>query len=140
MLGYLAGVIDGEGCIHVSSAFGPKSINVSHNIRVTVVNTDERLMDWLLLAVGGSVGRRGGTSSKPHWKPRFAWSVYAQNAAALLEALLPYLLLKREQAELVLALRRLGGGSGPSLDAELVQKRIELAQRIGELNQKGAVA
>lgn len=130
MIGYLAGLLDGEGCIRVTGAFDRiKSRSVSHSLNVRVSNTSDALIAWLLREVGGSVNR---LSMKGRERPCYEWSLYGKNAVAFLEAVRPYLIVKRGQCDLALefaALRR-PAGFGLTLDPTVVRRREELKERI----------
>jgi hypothetical protein len=135
---YLAGLIDGEGHITVARAFDRKSVNVSHSIRVVVTNTNKPIIDWLSeMSHTAPVVKKG---AKANWKDAWNWQVTGRNAETLLRAVLPWLRIKRQQAELCLELRDLGrhawSGRG-GLDPELVAAREAIAQQVNDLNQRG---
>lgn len=95
-LAYLAGIIDGEGCISiVKYPWG------HFNCRISVVNTDVRLMVWLQESWGG--GLSTPRQVKPHWKPTMMWILSGEKAVDLIKELQPYLMLKKEQAEVFLS-------------------------------------
>lgn len=94
-------------------------------------------MVWLLDTVGGSLVQK--TRSKANWKETWNWQLSGQNAADFLEALLPYLVIKKERAELALMLYSLKR-DGLTLSPELVAEREEIAILIDSLNVRGAVS
>ncbi len=81
-LGYLAGLIDGEGSVRFKRG----------RPFVAVYNTEKRIMDWLIAAVGGHVvghDRRGR-------RVCYTWCVAgARDVWALCRALEPHTLAKR---------------------------------------------
>jgi hypothetical protein len=86
-LGYLAGLIDGEGCVRRSGRFG--------NWTVQIGMTDECLVRWLH-SFGGSfqTDRRSGRRKDCH-----RWRLVAQNdVLVFLRAVIPYLRLKHDLA------------------------------------------
>lgn len=93
ILAYTAGILDGEGSIvnrHRPNAMRPTSF-------VSVVNTDRGLIDFLLSEFGGSVHER--TIQHLGKKPIFDWHITrTRDVLAFLEALLPYLRIKRDKA------------------------------------------
>lgn len=129
---YLAGIIDGEGSImahhHKSSG--------AWMVIVTVANTDLRLIDWLDARWHASVCRqRPGTGGH---KDCYAWTVTNRRVVPVLEAALPYLVLKREHAEIALrwsAECRNPGRRGYPPEIKADRERMML--RIRELNRKG---
>ena len=153
-LAWLAGIIDGEGCISVYYSQKPRRHRDGHLERrlepfVTITNTNE----WIIREVQDiakligvewnvqlSVDRKK-PDRKPCWTISFKASI---RAAKLLMAVMPYLVGKKRQAELVLELikhRRniikfghLARRHGHSL---LDDKSIRLAEDVRNLNAKG---
>lgn len=99
---YLAGLLDGEGSI------GTTRTGKHRNVigRVMITNTDTVLLELLRAEFGGSVTIRA-IGSKPGWKPCAHISWTNRGAQKVLEGVLPYLLVKRSQAELCLELIRM---------------------------------
>ena len=92
-LAYLAGLIDGEGCILL---FKQKE-RVRPTLRLAVGNTYRPVLEWAKEAVGaGSIITQ--PKQKLHHSQSWRWDIYSQNAVDVLRQLLPYLKLKREQA------------------------------------------
>lgn len=90
-LGYLAGIIDGEGSIR-SSAGRPF---------VAVYNTSEEIMDWLSSNVGGPLARPSDLRGRV---PCFTWRINAAlDVYAVCSATLPHLIAKRDDALTTLA-------------------------------------
>ena len=66
---YLAGIMDGEGTFNI----GHHNKSSRHlNSRIYVVNTDERLINWLHTHFGGLIYSRN-SKGNPHWKTKFEW-------------------------------------------------------------------
>lgn len=92
---YLAGFFDGEGSI----------IRVKgHGWRITIYQSSEEVIQWIATTTGtGTVASSRTESSNLIKKPKVArtqwyWNLYGRNAFALLEQLLPYLIVKRDRA------------------------------------------
>jgi intein/homing endonuclease len=96
---YLAGLFDGEGCIGYYKRKGNRS-KYSYVSLVTISQTDFRPILWLHEKVGfGTVITKPGKKHVEHqWTTNKRQYVYE-----FLEAIQPYLILKREQADLLLA-------------------------------------
>lgn len=93
-IGYVAGIIDGEG-----SVLGPPKITVQ--VSMTTPEVIHRLQDLCGGSVTGPYEQRSGTTEV--CKPQYHWTVSsADNAYRLLKALLPYLIVKKEKAEEVI--------------------------------------
>ncbi len=71
-------------------------------IVMTVTNTDPRLMKWLKDNVGGRVNWTIHRN-RPNRRPCFVWTCNETLTIQILKEILPYLVVKREQAEIVLA-------------------------------------
>jgi hypothetical protein len=96
---YIAGIVDGEGCIylHTGGFIGRRSYRPRWV--VTITNTNKNLIDWLHDKIG--TGNISLVSSNPLGvKPCYNYQIASQqNIVALLIQLLPYLKVKRERAE-----------------------------------------
>jgi hypothetical protein len=102
---YIAGIIDGEGCITIKKTKQKyHRIGFRFEVNLTVVNTDFRLLDWLKNIIG-----KGRVSEKPlnfsicsNPSRTWFWVTTSQQARIILERCLPYFVIKREQAELAI--------------------------------------
>ena len=95
-LAYTAGILDGEGCI---SAYKTKAKRPNYQMYVNVSSTDEWLARWLQMQYGGHAGvipRHG--NQRDLWR----WNIYGKKAQEFLTLILPYLQLKRTEAELAI--------------------------------------
>ena len=102
LLAYTAGIIDGEGSISIARQSREKHIaGYSHRVQVCVTSTNEWLCQWLRLNWGGNV-YKGTTKTKPHYKQAWKWTIVTNKSINFLEAILPYLNLKRDEAELAI--------------------------------------
>jgi hypothetical protein len=103
-LAYLAGIIDGEGCITISRASIPSGPNRSYVLSLSVANTNYKLPQWIKDNFGGAI--YSGKAKNPNGASRQNWNTYGDHASELLEQVLPYLLLKTEEAELGVAFQK----------------------------------
>lgn len=97
---YLAGILDGEGTIYI----GQMSDKRRTFLKVIVTNTDLNLMKWLIANFGGAYRgeQRGKYRLIYRWQPKGK-----KNREKLLLGVLPYLIIKREQAILALEFDRM---------------------------------
>lgn len=140
---YIAGLIDGEGSfgvwIYVSRQ--SKRPEGSHYLRryVTVSNTHEPTIRWLHGECGGHVVRI--KRHDPRHKP--GWQLYVHDKQAVVLALrvLPYLRIKRRQAEIIVEISQLkrvfGGGGGSYIPEDVKAARAVLAAEMKALNHRG---
>ena len=120
-LAYTAGIIDGEGCI---SIYRMKVF--SHlALRVSVSSTDEWLCQFLKFSFGGHIY---GPRRRGHNKPCWEWRITSAGAGEFLRLILPYLRLKRPQAELAIKFQGAKGRSRKGLTEE--ERALEEAQKI----------
>jgi len=103
---YLAGMIDGDGCIVVSKSYtynrgqSDKKID-KYILKVEIISSDTRLIKYLVGAFGGRYGmsnRKQGLSNEPN----YFWQPYAKQHKELLKKILPFIHLKRQQVELAI--------------------------------------
>lgn len=96
---YLAGLIDGEGCLDVQVT---NQVYIRPRLRICLVESSRFLLDILQANHGGSICERK-KSENPNWQNAVSWEIagYAQ-ACALLRNIVNHLFLKKEQARLLL--------------------------------------
>lgn len=100
-LAYLAGIFDGEGCIHLTPDHHRKSTR--NRVMLTISNTDRELMDWLL-GFGGSLASDG---KDPRRSVQYRWRIAARSDVIdFLESILPYLRVKKSKAEIAIGFAR----------------------------------
>jgi len=90
---YLAGVIDGEGCIRIQRE---KRKRASSNMSLIVTNGDVSLVRWLRDKFEGKAHLK--SSSRPCWN---VWWTAAK-ACYILENVYPFLIVKQKQARCAL--------------------------------------
>ena len=137
---YFAGILDGEGSIMLIHHF-PRVGNNKYEFwqpTVRVSNTDERLIYWLQERFEGShIFLR---NNRPQQRDAWAWQARTAEISHILEGAMPYLILKWEQAEIVLeycATHKYVGRRGHP--PEMVARRRKMAERLKELNRRGRV-
>ena len=131
-LAYVAGIVDGEGYISiVRNKCKPQTL-----LQVGVGNTNQWLIEWLHFSFGGCLSsHEEGGNCKTTWK----WVISSKKASEFLKLILPYLKMKRSQAELALQFqseRRWCNKHHPKTEKE---KALEEVQRLlmGQYNKKG---
>ena len=131
---YLAGAIDGEGCITWSG--------LSH-LRVQIANTNrswlERFQEW----IGGTIQEHRGRFNK---RPSFSLSLTLQQSTETLSAVQPFLFLKRRQAEVFFQLLEIRARYQPTIrrghraDPNYHKEVLALRGILSKLNQRGVVS
>jgi len=101
-LGYIAGLIDGEGAI---STYKVRTTRDGVQPRIQIYNSDKKIMDFLLKEVGGKCYYVQSSRSAFSKRMIYQWQLSSRaDIATLLRHILPYLIVKREKAEEVLKL------------------------------------
>lgn len=144
-LAYLVGVIDGEGCIGIRRT---KTTGTWKSTRyaaiVTVGSTSRALIEDLMAAFRvGCVTYRYPTKTK---RSCYVWTVSSVGARQVLRLLRPYLIVKREQAAVLLEFidnfdsfkdARPGKKGGLLVSPEELARRERLYQQLRALNRVG---
>lgn len=137
---YIAGIIDGEGCISITR------MKTGLTIHVGVTMTNPSAIVLMKSIYGGPSVYI--TKRAPNHKPVHMWRVQARKAERLLRDIRPYLLVKAEQCDLALSFRdhmRTGGALSrgayydPTSERHLatIAFREAAKQRMHELNKRG---
>ena len=142
MLAYLAGIIDGEGCIGIECMGPCQRKNGTwarkHNYytpRLTVVNTNKFIMFTLMRCLGGTFDIRKTIAGR---KTCYRWHVFGKKLEESIKSILPYLQIKHEQARLVLEFRETVGKTGWHVAEGTLQKRHQLYIQCRDLNKVGS--
>lgn len=131
---YLAGIVDGEGCFSLHKYVHKETGNWQYSFRLVVANTDLRLMKWLISHAGGRY--RLGYPGTPKHKARYYWAPSGKNNhEKVVLAILPYLVIKRQQAEVFLKFLR-----ADRVDQfDPLNEKELLVNEMRKLNKKGPV-
>lgn len=131
---YIAGIVDGEGSIGLYEQTQKRKDYEKTSLRPTVqiAMTDKETV--------GYVGRTAGSGSKSYkytksdnWKEQEKFAIQAQNDIIdFLEQIRPYLITKKDQAELMLEYCRNRDPHKPYSERE-----YEIKEKLSELNSRG---
>lgn len=128
---YIAGVIDGEGCITLYRREIKQHGTITYVLQVSIANTSKALIEWLQLKIPlTGIYTHSQQRYKLNGEPKrksYRWVVSGnQRAKAFLSLILPYLVIKKSQAEAALSY---------NLDMT-IEEREALANEIKELKQR----
>ena len=104
-VGWAAGILDGEGCIS-NGRRKLSPIKETYSVNVSVANTDLKMLHKLKEMFGGVISSHGGRKKKPHYLDAWRWVLQSKRAESFLRQVLPWLVTKREQAELAILSRQ----------------------------------
>ena len=98
---YLAGLIDGEGCIDVQVTKVGEEHYVRPRLRIAMSNVALELLETIKLNHGGYLCQR--KFDKPEWNDATSWELAGYNpCCTFLRNVVNHLVLKREQVRLCL--------------------------------------
>ena len=137
IIAFIAGLFEGEGSISIRN-LSEKSWNkrTDYSLLVRISNTDRALLDWVVANYGGKIYKSSCVNRKTVW----AWLVSTKKAEAFLRDVMPYLICKKERAELALRFRRTkdnGHRRWYRIPEEISKLRESLYMKLKELNAKG---
>jgi hypothetical protein len=126
---YIAGAIDGEGCVSFSRNTKKRYITPL----VVIANTNLKwIQSFKIDTKVGSVSEHKTHLWKKNWKPVYNYRLSSEKARWILREVFPYLRLKREQAKVLLALPKAYKRTN-----SLFRKREKLLDKMHKLNQRG---
>jgi len=133
-IAYLAGLFDGEGCIHIAkNKPRPKGKNPYHKLMICIANTNKEIINYLYNTFGGRVNNN---IPRKNEQPCQSWFFYSQYAKVFLKMIFPFLRIKRKQAKIAIVFQDSIKYGCTELTEEILQKRENFRQSLIEL--KGA--
>jgi hypothetical protein len=132
---YLAAIIDGEGslAIDIQNPIKDDRKTDYYSIRIIIVNTSLDLMNWLESKFGGKVHKRKLIKGR---KQCYQWRIYSFNASKLLQECLPYMIIKKQHAQIIIDFMHTKK-DGWLVTFEVQEVRRLLYKKIKEINKLG---
>lgn len=130
---YLAGIIDGEGCFHIARIRSYQiektgSSQLGYRLDMHVTTTSLALAKYLVRNFGGKYYT--SLSTNPKWRDAYRWQPSGKaNKEKLILGVLPYLVIKRDLANICLEFLRLGNSNDPIRREALCQKARVFSRR-----------
>jgi hypothetical protein len=124
---YLAGLIDGEGHIGFNINRYKKTEYLQPILCINM--TFQPLIKQLHIELGGQYSIRKA-NYKENWKACYKWKVLCGQAIIILEKVFPYLIVKKDQADLAIRFYKYGATNN-----QIVNKVFKEAMH--ELNKRG---
>ncbi len=135
---YLAAMIDGEGCFTISRSVAKG--RTRHVPKILVMNTSSDLLVFLQWISGGTGSVNGRQPKNKAWKMCWCWQIASRSAMELCAVIAPWLILKREQASLMLQFRTQAHGRrgiGPE-DEAIRADQARIYEEMKRLNLRGS--
>lgn len=134
---YLAGLFDGEGCVHLALHKESGSISLA----LSIVNTNHSVIQWVADLFGGRIySKKKAAPDKDTW----IWHASTSIAYRALQGMQPYLIIKRRQADLgIQFFQRVVAYDGhrhKPLTPEERAWRLEQRQLMQDFNRKGKLS
>lgn len=126
-LAYAAGIIDGEGSISLTwnatrlTKSGRPS--TAPMLYLQMSNTHRGVVEWFLETFGVGTVTTTYRPKRPNHRTAFGWKVRNKAACAVLEMLLPFLIIKKAQAELGIKAQKLPRKNKLG-DAEMAERAL----------------
>lgn len=106
---YFAGLFDGEGCVNICERpprhAGPGQINPFFRLGLSLANTHRNVLQHIKSTCGGVLCeakkkelRKDGKPVRKQWR----WSASQRESFYILQQILPFLIVKRDQAALAI--------------------------------------
>ena len=86
---YIAGLFDGEGCVNINIRRGGKKAELT----VAITNLHVGVLKYVQSHFGGRLSNVGNKKATPDWRCE------SNKAVSFLKVILPYLIIKKEQAK-----------------------------------------
>lgn len=136
---YLAGLIDGEGCFCISRQRNQQYDCWVYFRTFVVANTDYSLMQWLVSTFGGRI-KASSTRNIDKHKRRYVWLPRGKEEfEKVVLGVIPYLVIKRRQAEIFLQFIREDRAVQSDRRAARLDRKEKMYFEMRKLNRKGPV-
>lgn len=142
---YLAGIVDGEGTITILRVSKRKGQTHILQPKIDVTNTSKRLLDWLGEKVDMKVNGRtkpmtsGDLTFKRQPAVCYDIQIWGYRVYHVLLNIQPYLVIKREQAELVRAfLESRTARSEATYNPPYIQEELDIWLKVRALNRSAS--
>jgi hypothetical protein len=134
---YFAGLVDGEGTVSLWRNVNPKNRSgVSYKVTFTIAQANAPFLEDVRTMVANGVVALSGRN-KPHQKVTYALRFNGSQARWILPQIMPYLRIKRRQAEIVM--EYLGLFDTSRRDPAAHVRRAALYEECHALNRRGVV-
>ena len=120
---YLAGLFDGEGCVLIGyrKTGNPRFLSMY----ISITNQDPRPLKACFQEYGGGILTR---SIRPDW-PCYRWQTGSRKALRFLKDVLPWLIIKKEEAEVAIQFQE-KKKKGHKRSEEEIQVELSLREKL----------
>lgn len=122
---YLAGLIDGEGCIDVQVS---KQVYVRPRLRIAMTAPALDILKMCKNSYGGHIMSRNKTNE--NWTQAYSWELAGYSSCKVLRNIVNHLILKKEQARFLLWMERNIKGKHVSTEVrDAIREELKLMKR-----------
>jgi len=147
LLSYMAGIIDGEGCIRLGKCSGKKTMESTRSITPKYVAyiqlgmVEKVIPDLFCSTFGGSVREERVPGHRSMWR----WAITSRpQVTKVLKTIMPYLIIKKKHAETIIkfcdGFVKTSRYTEPTLLAQETQRREDAYRTMRKFNAVGAAA
>jgi hypothetical protein len=137
---YLAGFIDGEGCISINKQWTDRTPTPIYWLIITVTSVDKDTLEYCRRMTGLGSIQYNRKSTQDNDRHVYAWHLTSNRAIDLLRMIYPYMKIKREQADIAFAFQETmgkspvgGRGLGLKVLPEILHQRERYKQALTAL-------
>lgn len=130
-IAYCAGLFDGEGCVHIARIHTKKK-NLTFQLNCKVSINHLFALELFRFFFGGSIRKEKQDESHNKSGLLHSWSIFGDGAVNFLTHIMPYLLIKKPQAELALqfqATKHWGAEKGNWGNQSKNKERLEIEEK-----------
>ena len=127
---YLAGIVDGEGTVTLMKHHK----NETPVPFVSIANNNLELLKWTKFLVGGNICSK--KKRLLHHSDSYVLNIRQDRALRFLNEIKEYLIIKKQQAELITAQYKAVTPRTGKYTPEMLAKKYELVAKIRKLNQR----
>ena len=139
-IGWLAGIIDGEGSISIHRMNEKETIGgIRHRLDLSIVNTNKDMILLIQSWFGGSFWIKNKKDTNPNHKTCYRWRIEGLRSVPIIKMVYPYLVIKKSQATIALefskTLRSIFSDTRNPITNDVLDKRQNLHVQIKSINQ-----
>lgn len=140
-LAYVAGLIDGEGCLRIHRQSKAQTSTFTPVVQMNMSIKARIIRDQMLQMFGGNIYEIKAPNQK--WSEQWQWRINGDAASDFVRMIYPYLMLKKQQADLILQLQHIKESQPIKKNGqrnwtqEAKESAARLKGQMHSLNQKG---
>ena len=147
-LAWMAGFLDGEGCIQIGIYNNHRTKTSYFKRRVCVANTDYNSLLIFKNYFGGVIYESSFSKKNPLFKQMFYWVVSTKQSYGFIKTIYPFLKTKKEKAALYISFEEgknfkkiylKQSSKTKFLKDDEINRRVEIVNRLRFLNKRGIV-